>query len=317
MPTSRNAHTCNRILKPIATARSLPREEHIDHGSHPHPCPQAAASPTEHRTPGLSRHVRSAAPAQPLPNLHPVVWSRARAPSATPLRRPRRIVSTPKREAVSAALRGHAAPCHVPRMASLSNVTVAAAATMAATTACLGAVASRRACRSVGGRRHLRDVHLHVLLRRQAVVKGLGKDVHAKNARRPPEARQHTRHVGRHAHGGVGAPRLPRLGKHRDDGVVGESEGWQQSKNTKSRAQQGNDRAGRRSEGEVEVVTGTPHREVRDVRGQSWPKRQAGRSLEQRGASWTTVWFIRQCQASSSNDHVASFVKVSKMLIEH
>lgn len=64
--------------------------------------PEQPASPNEHRTPGLSRHLQSAAPAQPLPNLRPVVLSKARAPSATPLRRPRRIVSTQKKNRTSA-----------------------------------------------------------------------------------------------------------------------------------------------------------------------------------------------------------------------
>lgn len=41
--TPKSTHTrTNRSLKPIATARCLPRQEHLDHGSHLHPHPQAA-----------------------------------------------------------------------------------------------------------------------------------------------------------------------------------------------------------------------------------------------------------------------------------
>lgn len=130
--------------------------------------PKQPTSPNEHRTPGLSRHLWSAAPAQPLLNLGPAVLSRDPSPirnaAAPPM--PHRLDSKKKKRlsAQRFADTQHGATHH--GMASLSKFTVAAATTTAATIDCLGAVASRRASRRIGRRRQLRDMHLHVLLRR-------------------------------------------------------------------------------------------------------------------------------------------------------
>lgn len=79
--------------------------------------PKQPTSPNEHRTPGLSRHLWSAAPAQPLLNLGPAVLSRDPSPirnaAAPPM--PHRLDSKKKKKVISAALRGHAARCHAPR----------------------------------------------------------------------------------------------------------------------------------------------------------------------------------------------------------
>lgn len=154
----------------------------------------------------------------------------------------------------------------------------------------LGATASG----SISWRCHLRDMHLHLLLRRKPVVKGLGKYVHPKDARRPAQARCHTRHVGGHSHGGMGAPRLPRLGKHRG-GLVGERRGLQQTTFRKFRGQQETARRGGRDGRGTRAAT-----ENRHVGGCSNCIRPVRRNVMRLGAHfWRKK--VNLCHASEYN----------------
>lgn len=227
IPTPRNSHTHTKAAASRSHRRSTVRSisTHLPWQPPSSRPPNSQPRPMNTVRQGYRQHSRPTTPAQHLHNRRPVAFTETRAPSATLPRRPSLVISPQKNILSAASSRTRNTAPHT-ALASFTNFTVAAAATAAATTACLGAAAGR----SIGCRRHLRDMHLHLLLRRKAVVKGLGKYVRPKDACRPPEARCHTCHVGGHPHGGVGAPRLPRLGKHRG-GLIGErGQELQQSK---------------------------------------------------------------------------------------